>query len=182
LDPSLAEKAAAREALQVDETVPLFKLSIPDKYGVRYFVTSAPEATPHTPPGRATRGFKAYDILQGNVVFLKDSWRIDLPDIQPEGQVYQTLRDADVCNVPCCLASGDIASAAWSADYHATRTHIYTKKSWACCLATHFNPHRHYRLSLDLVGRVLVEYNSSYEMVSAVRDALIGEFSQWGLS
>ena len=108
------------------------------------------------------------------MVFLKDSWRINLPDILPEGQIYKTLRDAQVRNVPHCLASGDILSN----QYHATITQHYAAKTWACHSATQFIPHQHYRLSLDLVGRVLIEYESSYEMVSAVRDALIGEFLQ----
>lgn len=177
-DASPAEKSVAREALQLDETVPLVKLSIPDEYGLRYFVAPAPQATPYTPPGRATRGFKSYDILQGKVVFVKDSWRIDLPDILAEGQIYKMLRDANVDHVPHCVASGDIASA----DFHATRTQTYTEKPWARILATQLIPHRHYRLCLDLVGRIIVEYRNSYEMVSALRDALIGEFSQCGLS
>jgi RIO-like serine/threonine protein kinase fused to N-terminal HTH domain len=160
--------------LQLGETVPLVKLSIPDTGGHCYFVTSAPEATLYTPPGRATRGFKAYHISEQKVVFLKDSWRIDLPDIQAEGNVYRTLRDAEVRNVPHCLASGDISPA----EYHATKTHLYVAESWACRPATHFIPHRHYRLALNIVGRVLVEYRSSYEMVTAVRDALVGEFLQ----
>ena len=139
LDPLLTEKAAAREALHLGKTVPLVKLSIPDEYygGICYFVTSAPEATLYTPPGCATHGFKAYDVQHGTVVFLKDLWRIDLSDIQAEGQIYKMLRDADVCNVPRYVASGDIGST----DYHTTRTHIYTKKSWACCLAKNFIPH-----------------------------------------
>jgi hypothetical protein len=62
------------------------------------------------PPGCATCGFKAYNVLQGTVVFLKDLWRIDLPDLQAEGQVYWMLRDTNVCNVPHCLASGDIST------------------------------------------------------------------------
>jgi hypothetical protein len=178
-DPTPGEALAARKALQLDKTVPLVKLLIPDADGgPRYFVTSTPEAPLYTPPGRATRGFKAYDTLLKTAVFLKDSWRIDLPDIQPEGQVYRTLRNAAVCNVPHCLASGDI----FSAEFHATKTHIYATKRWACRSATHFIPHRHYRLALDLIGRVLVEYRSSYELVSSMRDALFGEFLQCRLS
>lgn len=177
-DPSLPEKAAAREALQLDKTVPLFRLSIPDADGFRFFITPAPETSLYTPPGRATRGFKAYDVLQQTVVFLKDSWRIDLPDIQAEGQVYVTLRDAEVQHVSQCVASGDILSE----DYHATKTQKYVTAGWACRSTTQFLPHRHYRLCLRTVGCVLMEYKSSREMVSAVRDALIGEFCHAGLA
>jgi hypothetical protein len=176
-DPSPEEARAARDALGLKNTIPLVKLSIPDADGVRYYVTPSPEPTLYTPPGRATRGFKAYDILGKTLVFLKDSWRIDLPDIEAEGQVYKTLRDANVSHVPGCLASGDILSER----YHATKTQAYVTEPWACHSDTRFIPHRHYRLSLDIIGRLLVDYKSSYEMVSAVRDALIGEFLQCGL-
>ena len=176
-DPSLTEKLAAREALALDETVPLVKLSVPDADGIRFFVTATPEATLYTPPGHATRGFEAYDVLQQTVVYLKDSWRIDLPDIQAEGQVYAVLSEAGAQHVPHCLASGDILSE----DYHATKTQTYATEPWAYRSTTHYIPHRHYRLCLNIVGRILVDYRSSYEMVSAVRDALIGKLLQCGL-
>jgi len=41
-----------------------------------------------------------------------------------------------------------------------------------------FIPHRHYRLVLDIIGRSLTTFKSSYEMVAAIRDALYGEYSQ----
>ena len=113
-------------------------------------ITPAPETTPYAP--------KAHDVLQETVVFLKDSWRIDLPDIQAEGQVYVTLKEAGVHHVPQCLASGDILSP----QYHATKTHIYAAALSACHSDTHLIPHQHCRLALDVVGRVLVEYRTSY--------------------
>src|SRR6266436_8342280 len=72
-EPSNMEKAMARQNLGYDKNVPLVKLSIPDLDGLHYFITSTPEATLYTPPGRATHGFKAYDILERTVVFVKDS-------------------------------------------------------------------------------------------------------------
>ncbi len=175
--PSSDEEIVARRILQCNENVPLVKLSIPGLHGPRYFITSTPEAAMYTPPGRATRGFRAHDISENKLVFVKDSWRIDMPDIQAEGMVYKVLTEANVRNVPRCVASGDILPA----DYHATKTHTYSKEEWACDEATHLIPRRHHRLCLDLVGRVLVGFTSSREMVSAVKDALIGELSQCGL-
>jgi hypothetical protein len=109
------------------------------------------------------------------VVFLKDSWRINLTDIQPEGDIYELLKDAQVSNIPECLAWGDISTN----NYHATKTEFYTHKIWSCCRSkTYFISHRHYCLSLNVVGCTLMQYKSSFEMVSAVRDTLIDEFSQ----
>jgi hypothetical protein len=63
--PTDLKARAAREALKLDAGTPLVKLSIPasDAARARYFVVASPSAILYTPPGRATRGFKAYDIL-----------------------------------------------------------------------------------------------------------------------
>ena len=172
-DPTPTEAAAARRLLELDDTVPLVKLEIPRAGRASdYFVTSTPRATPYTPPGRATRVFHAYDITRERKVLLKDSWRVDLPDIQAEGKTYDTLMKASVRNIPRCLASGDITTD----KYHATITKDYTTAPWACYTGAHFVPHQHYRLVLDVIGRTLIKFESSYEMVTAVCDALIGEF------
>jgi hypothetical protein len=172
-DPTPSEERAARDALKLEPNVPLFKLSIPNANGrASYFITCPPEPSLYTPPGRATRGFRAYDVTRRRLVFLKDSWRIDLPDILPEGQMYKILNDAKVKHVPNCLASGDICSP----KYHATKTQNYSTAPWACPLDTQFVPHRHCRLTLNVIGFVLVNYKASYEMVAALRNGIIGEF------
>ena len=169
------EAIAARRVLaafQPDDKAPLIKLEIPSNGGApRYFITPVPRATFYTPPGRATRGFHAYDISRGALCFLKDTWRIDLPDIQAEGLTYKTLNEAHVRNIPQCIAFGDISTPA----YHSTKTCLYNAAVWACPTDAHFIPHRHYRLVLDVIGHSLLSFKSSYEMVSAVRDAIIGK-------
>ena len=175
--PTFTEAVAARQALNIDNTEPLVKLSIPGIDGsLLYYVASAPRATFYTPPGRATRGFPSYDPRFSRVVFLKDSWRVDLRDIWEEGKIYARLAEANVRNIPNCVASGNISTD----KYHAMKTCNYTAKSWACHSHSdaHFIPHRHYRLALDIIGRSLITFKSSYEMVAAVRDAMIGEFPQ----
>jgi len=169
--PTPAEEERARNALDLDKTASLVRLSIPCADGNdRYFITPTPEATLYTPPGRATRGFRAYDIARQELVFLKDSRKINLPDISPGGEVYMILNTAQVSNVPTCLVSNDISTA----EYHATKADHYATASWACRLNT-LVPHRHYRLILDVIGLVVVNFKSSYEMVATVRNGLIGE-------
>jgi len=174
-EPTRQEAIAARQSLNLDDTILLVKLEIPGADGSpHFFIAAAPRATPYPPPGRATRGFQAYDIARQTRVFLKDSWRVDLPDIQAEGLTYETLMKANVRNIPRCHIAGDISTA----DYHATKTHHYATKPWACHSHAMFIPHRHYRLVLDIIGRSLTTFKSSYEMVAAIRDALYGEYSQ----
>jgi hypothetical protein len=171
-DPTPAEVAAARKSLVHDDTIPLVKLEIPvtaDR--TSYFIVPAPRATPYTPPGRATRVFTAYDIMRKKNVILKDSWRVNLEDIKPEGVTYDVLMKANVRHIPRCLDSGDITAGG----YQATITMDYTTAPWACFSGAHFVPHQHYRLALDIIGRPVYEFKSSREMVAAMRDALTGE-------
>ena len=80
-DPRSEEEIVARQALGYDD-VPLIKLEIPTDGGIPlYFITSTLQATFYTPPGWATHGFQAYYISQLTLIFLKDTWRVDLPDI-----------------------------------------------------------------------------------------------------
>ena len=175
-DPTPEEKNVARRALVLGNDIPLVKLKIPSTGGCapRYFITTTPRAAIYSPPGRATRGFRAYDISQAAICFLKDSWRVDLPDIQAEGLTYEALKKANVRNVPESVAYGDISTT----KYHATKTLTYAKETWACSNFDHLIPHRHYRLALNVVGRSLLAFDSSYEMVAAVRDAIVGRFNR----
>lgn len=171
-DPTPAEAVKARQALKLDNTVPLVKLMVPGMDNSQlYYIAASPRVTPYTPPGRATRGFPAYDVSRCVPVFLKDSWRLDVRDIWQEGSVYKTLKEASVRHIPNCLSSGDILSSR----YHATKTSNYVRATWACYLTAHFTRHRHYRLTLDVIGRSLTTFRSSYELVSVVRDATIGK-------
>jgi Fungal protein kinase len=173
-DPTPEEAIAARQALGLAENVLLFKLEVPCNGAPNYFLTPSPQATFYTPPGRATRGFQAYDISWATPVFLKDTWRIDTESIQAEGLTYETLDKAHVPNIPRCVAFGDISTIT----YHATKTSDYTSAEWTCIPKDHrFVQHRHYRLVLDVIGRSLMAFESSYEMMAAVRDAIIGRFN-----
>ena len=101
---------------------------------------------------------------------MKDSWRVDVPDIWADGQIYKSLKEAGVHHILNCLSSGDILTD----QYHATKTCEYVYKPWACYFITCFVPHRHHHLTLDVIGRFLMTFKCSHEMVSVVRDAVIG--------
>jgi len=178
LMPTTAEQYKARRTLKLDQNVTLHKLSIPFSVSnddLLYFITCPPEPTLYAPPGHATCGFKAYDVACDQVVFLKDSWRIVLPGITLEGDVYKALNNAGVQHIPKCLAWGDICTG-----YHSTETHKFTHAEWAhhSNNTTHFLHHQHCHLVLDIVRVTLIEYQSSDKMVSAVRNGLVSEGSK----
>jgi hypothetical protein len=55
------------------------------------------------------------------MAFLKDSWRIDMEGIKPEGLVYKALESVEVKHIPHCLASDDISTD----EYHFMKTYMY---------------------------------------------------------
>lgn len=171
--PSLEVDVDARRGLQLDDKAELLNLAVPHLTGTRNFVVQSPSATAYTPPGRATRGSRAWDVEEKKLVYLKDSWRVDLPEFESEGLTYQKLEENNVPNVAKCIVAGDIGDSA----YHATKTQNYVSRDWACDTGSSLTPHRHYRLILDIVGRPLTRFESTREMVQAVRDALIGTWS-----
>lgn len=138
LHPTSSEAIEARQALGLDNDAALVKLLIhgPFRHPL-YYILSAPQATPYVPPGRATRGGPAYDVMWKTRVYLKDSWRVDLPDIQAEGLTYTTLMNTQVCNIAQCLVSGDILDSY----YHTSQTHKFAPNPCSCYPRTHFIPH-----------------------------------------
>ena len=162
--------------MKLTPDIPIVQLSVPVPNNTPHsFYVATPEATAYTPPGRTIRAFSAYNPSSGKVIFLKDSWRINLPTFTPEGEVYTKLNTASVRNVPQCLASEDISTS----PYHATKTCDYVQSSWACkgcsCyLNGPWVPHQLHHLVLNILRLSLVDYNSSHSMVTAVRDSLYG--------
>ncbi|KAF9232713.1 hypothetical protein BU15DRAFT_16966, partial [Melanogaster broomeanus] len=113
------------------------------------------------------------DPARKKKVYLKDTWRVALESIEPEGKTYKLLHENHVRNIAPCLAAGDVLTDL----YHATQAHTYIGCKWACPpvsgpTAVNLTPHRHYRLVLDIIGVKLTEFKKSREVVLAVQDTL----------
>ncbi|KAG2358811.1 hypothetical protein BDR07DRAFT_1247089, partial [Suillus spraguei] len=118
--------------------------------------------------GRSTRTCPALDLTNKTVVMFKDSWRIALPDVLPEGETYKLLKTHNVRNVMTCIACHDVPDL----PQQHTQTFKFVAALWACSNKV-LTPHTHYRLVLDLVGEALMDFSDSHEFVQSVRDALI---------
>jgi len=163
--PTPDEARLARICLEADEKAILVKITVPSPNSKMEYVVRAPIASHYTPPGRATRGFEAYDVQRCKKVYVKDTWRVDLPGIEREGETYELLHKAGVRNLAVCSAAGDISN-------HTTVTHHFRNETWACKTACELVPHHHYRLVMDTVGLNLTSFPSSSVMLSSVRDAV----------
>jgi Fungal protein kinase len=166
------EAARAREILGLKSDVPMFKTSVQTTQdsGSSTVVFAQPPCKPTLPIGRATRACPAYEVSGDRLVFFKDSWRLAIDDIIPEGIIYAALEKNGVSFVPKCLASGDVEC--W--DEQRNQTLRLSQSPWACREGMDILAHSHYRLVLDIVGASLTDFSSSKELVQAIHDALLG--------
>jgi hypothetical protein len=160
---------AAREHLGLKPEELLFQFQVPVKdLETRYYFGSKPTFNSNaSPTGRATRTYIVYDPVSKRCVFLKDTWRVDMPGIEPEGDIYQELHAKGVQYIAPFECATDLPS-------HRTRTPDFVSKSWAPKLKKALRSHQHYRLVLGVIGRDLSAFNSTYEFVDAMRCAMIG--------
>ncbi|KAG2341489.1 hypothetical protein BDR05DRAFT_846224, partial [Suillus weaverae] len=121
------------------------------------------------PAGRGTCTCPAFDLVNKKVVMFKDSWRVSLPDVLPEGETYKLLKSHNVRNVATCIAYHDVP---FPITQQLNQTVKFSIAIWARP-NTVITPHILHCLVLDIVGRKLTKFESSHQLVQSIRDALI---------
>jgi hypothetical protein len=135
-----------------------------------FLISSPPYYASRSPFSRATRGFLAFDLTEGELVFLKDYWRPDVDDVEKEGSIYAILEGkAKVPNIAPFGTGDDVRD-------HKTLTQTLTTMPWAIPTENLIRL-RHYRMTLKVIGRRLTEFRSSREFLGAIADAMEGENS-----
>jgi hypothetical protein len=148
--------------------------------GPRRYITPGPKCASDSLFGRATFGYVAYDTSSGDLVYLKDFWRVDHPSVRKEGDVYRELHEADVPNIAKLGHAGDIRltidddEAGAFVGVQRTRTQEYLNESW-CPGRPRVEPYIHYRLVLETVGKPLKRFNSTRQLCEVIRDAVVGK-------
>ncbi|KAJ6458622.1 hypothetical protein C8R47DRAFT_1244930 [Mycena vitilis] len=146
-----------RSMLGVSTTAPLWKVAVGD----RSFYVSAPfTRSHHSTFGRGTRCFIAVDCATHHKCVLKDTWRV--MRYHPEGEVYERLHQHEVRNIPNVLACGDVPH------HHCGRF----PGSWRVPPSSTIREQVHYRIVLDVVGRPVETFSSTYALVGYVLGAL----------
>lgn len=108
MDQKKQEKAlpACQDFLQevqrsLDPTWPVWKITVEDDDDTEHnryptktldIVVQRPFYHPHTPIGRSTRAYIAYDVHAMRLLFFKDTWRVVHDLLQPESKLYARLR------------------------------------------------------------------------------------------
>ena len=117
---------------------------------------------------------------RGKLVYLKDFWRVDHPEIQTEGDVYRELREADVRNIAKMGHAGDVRLTLEDGPIRAsvgiqrTRTQDYLNQSW-CPGRPVVESYIHYRLVLETVGMPRNQFKSTRQLCEVIRDAIVGK-------
>ena len=107
--PTAEEIQLARKGMLLGEDTLLAKMTVPISNSEQSYIIPVPKAEPYTPPGCATHGFVAWDLHRNRKVFVKDTWRVDLPGIEREGETYQLMEEAQVRNIaPCSVKTSSV--------------------------------------------------------------------------
>ncbi|KAL4065668.1 hypothetical protein V8B97DRAFT_2010329 [Scleroderma yunnanense] len=168
LDVALEIIMAARKALSSSPASSLFWIQVrargdpnADKGPeFRYYIGSRP-CCPYSLDQRSTRVWKVYSVSTRQVVFLKDTWRIDANDIDPEDVTYRKLHEKNVRNIATVEAFGDVG--------YSTVTQSLTDEPWSKVKEKITS----YRLVLKEVGLPLTHFLCTRDLVNTMRDAII---------
>ncbi|KAF8518562.1 hypothetical protein BU17DRAFT_66398 [Hysterangium stoloniferum] len=153
----------AKRSLGVEDGDRLFQVKV-DAKGDTYVFCCPTYMAVGSPLGRSTRVFKAYCVETGKLVLLKDTWRVVSPSQSPEHIIYEELKKHGVRNVCTCKEGCDVLD-------QVTKTQDW---SMARQVSSRLRLLRHYRLVLNEIARSLTDFGNTKEMVTAVRDAMIG--------
>ncbi|KAF8970554.1 hypothetical protein BDZ97DRAFT_1652449 [Flammula alnicola] len=160
------EAEKAREVLDLKDTDRLYKVSVKDDVTKKktFYVVHEPFTNNHIfPLGRGTRCFKAYDCQTEAVVLLKDTWRVSKYEL--EGDIYRELHEKGVRNIAKFITASDVR-------------HVCGEVQKFSSAAKDNLPrlHMHYRLVLGTVGTSLKQFSSTWQMVNAVKCALLAHW------
>ncbi|KAG2362920.1 hypothetical protein BDR07DRAFT_1283520 [Suillus spraguei] len=163
------ESDHARQRLNLDTKTHMLKVQVPtEDSSLVALIIPAPVATGLLPVGCGTYTCPAYDHNKDRIVMFKDSWRVSLPHILPEGETYKQLKAANVVNVATCIACHNVPSI----PQQLPQSIKFSSADWACPHNT-LTPHSHYRLVLNVVGEALTNFPRSRQLVEVVWDALL---------
>jgi hypothetical protein len=134
-----------------------------------FIISFPPKYTARSPFGRATRPMLAFNMEMREIDFLKDYWRADVDGMEKEGKIYTLLEAKGVPNIAPFGKGNNVR-------HHTTLMHTMRNEEWACSSRAMVLLSQ-YRMSLDVVARLLTLFKSSQEFVSAIADAMTGKTS-----
>ena len=154
---------------------------------------SRPILTSEGVAGRSTVGYWGVRCDSGEVVFVKDVWRKQAPEVDMEGTILEELQKAGVRNIPELVCHGDIfhegkavfptlvypKSHPHEGNLQTTRTDEFVEEAWVESRHPTDKRHRpikrvHYRLVTKNAGFRLSTFKGTRGLLEATFDAFTG--------
>ncbi|KAF8176473.1 hypothetical protein BJ912DRAFT_699372 [Pholiota molesta] len=121
-----------------------------------------------SPFSRATRAMLAFDLTTQKLVFLKDYWRAHVDGMEKEGEIYRILQEKNVPHIAPFGMGNDVRGQETQTEKLSNRSppleFVFPTRNQICL--------RHYRMTLEVVGRGLTQFESSHQFISAIADAM----------
>lgn len=133
------------------------------------FLIGRPISFNHSPTGRCTRGYIAFDLDESILYFMKDQWRPYGQGIRTEWETYTRLHKNNVRSIATAIAGGDVGP---KNDQQRTTTQRFFNKNRSQKVVERV----HCRLVTKEVGRSLDKYADSAELFVICSHAFMGEF------
>ena len=158
-----------------DPSYPAYKINVKDEESRKEsaYIICRPFFEVPSLCSRATRGYLALAVETEELVFLKDTWRVDEPGILSEAEVYRILRQYKeiLPFLPIILASGDALLSDGQPQCTKTQDHVggfqwVHQTTW---IRKHIRHRVIQRLALPL--RMV---RTDKELLEAIRNVLIG--------
>ena len=179
------------------KTYPRFRLEVRGANGgVLYCVVGKALDYNLDVDGRCARGYLALDLSTKKCVFLKDTWRPDVPGVEPEHVWYGKLAKAKVPHLVKLGHASDVITSTPDTGYYGTvplKPTETTSRDGAqrgltlrlACLfrspGSSLQGHVHYRFVQKELCRPLSDFTNSKHLVSVVLCSLKGEDVQTSL-
>lgn len=159
----------------LDDSFPVYKMTVEAmKTGsTQEVVVQRPLAVTRAATGRATRAYLAWSLTLNKVVFLKDSWRVQVTGLSDEDTIYSKLQAAGVQFLPTVLCAGDVSV---NGVVQKTRTQIVARLTADWKIRSSMSrKHFHHRVVQDLAYSLTTVANS-FEYCKVFRNIFVGAY------
>ncbi|EKM54211.1 uncharacterized protein PHACADRAFT_210029 [Phanerochaete carnosa HHB-10118-sp] len=157
----------------LDSAYPTYKILVSSNEYSANLIVRRPFVEPLSLYGRCTRSYLAYDVEQSAIVFFKDTWRTNHTGRDSEAEIYMTLKEKHVGNIPNVLYAGDVIGDDGEVQKsYVDEYSVMDHKTWSQKPCLPLRSHVHSRIIQDL-AYPLWSVRGTRELVQVLRDALI---------
>ena len=172
VDPLLSKLV---ESVGRHDQYPRKKVSVLDDKKTKHYIIGRPTSVVKLPTGRATRGFVAMSVETNRLVFLKDSWRPDVEDIEAEDYWHGVLQQKRAEHIGAFSHGSDVYSTKSLIRCHdkkqRTLSNLYAKEHGELETVMGYT---HYRSVQPELYLPLETFKSSKHLTSVMLDIALG--------